>query len=71
MVTVKDIFVVGIMGQSLSQRALSKAYYVSHSVIDVIMYAINIIGVSLYLPICVQLERYGCYLFIAHNIHYV
>jgi len=64
-------YMIGSMGQSLSQRALSKAYDLSHLVIDVIMYTIHTIGISLYLPICIQLERYDDYNNIAYNIHYV
>ena len=64
-------YMIGSMGQSLSQRALSKAYYLSHSVIDVIIYTIHIIGISLYLTICMQLERYEGYNKNEYNIHYV
>ena len=71
MVTVKDIFGVGIMGQSLSQRALSKAYYISHVVIDAIYNSITIVYLLLYVCICMKLQGYEYNNNNVYNIHYV
>ena len=64
-------YMIGFMGQSLCQGRVCKAGYVLTGGLHNTAIGYHTTYISLYLTICMQLERYEGYNKNEYNIHYV